>query len=104
MHYFLCFNFFSWKLISFLNQSNHQNTKNTTKFEPVTTPQQNTRKQTVRKTNKKGGKKKEVNLPKPLPSFSFFRPLLVLLLTTIYINKIYVPLQSCNTTRKKLFK
>ena len=26
------------------------------------------------KTNKKGGKKKEGNLPKPLPSFSFFRP------------------------------
>ena len=38
------------------------------------------------KTNKKGGKKKGDTLPKPLPSF-FFRPLLFLLPTTIYINK-----------------
>ena len=36
---------------------------------------------------KKGGKKKEGNLPKPLPSFSFFRPFLSLLPTAIYINK-----------------
>ena len=39
------------------------------------------------KTNKTGGTKKEGNLPKPLPSFSFFRPLLSLLPTTIYIKK-----------------
>ena len=45
----------------------------------ITTPQQNTRKKIVRKTNKKRGKKKEGNHPKPLPSFSFFRPLLFLL-------------------------
>ena len=31
--------------------------------------------------------KKEGNLPKPLPSFSIFRPLLSLLSTTIYIKK-----------------
>ena len=37
----------------------------------------------MRKTNKKGGKKKEGNLSKPLPSFSFFRPLLSLFPTTI---------------------
>ena len=54
----------------------------------ITTPQQNTRKQTVRKRNKKGGKKKEGKLPKPLPSVYFFRPLLFLSPTTIYINKI----------------
>ena len=35
------------------------------------------------KTNKKGGKKKESNLPKSLPSFSFFCPLLSLFPTTI---------------------
>ena len=40
----------------------------------------------TRKTNKKGGKKKEGNLPKPLPSFSFFRPLLSLFPTTDYIK------------------
>ena len=28
------------------------------------------------KPTKKGGKKKESNLPKPLPSYSLFRPLL----------------------------
>ena len=44
----------------------------------ITTPQSNNHE----KTNKKEG-----NLPKPLPSFSFFRPLLTLLPTTIYINK-----------------
>ena len=40
----------------------------------------------MRKTNKKGGKKKEGNLPKPHPSFSFFPPLLSLFPTTIYIK------------------
>ena len=40
----------------------------------------------MRKTNKKGGKKKEGNLPKPLPSFFIFRPLLSLFPTTIYIK------------------
>ena len=40
----------------------------------------------MRKTNTKGGKKKEGNLSKPLPSFSFFRPLLSLFPTTIYIK------------------
>ena len=58
--------------------------------------------------------KKEVNLPNPLPSFSFFRPLLYLLPTTIYINKIQIiadvsvlfqhPLQSCNTTENKIIE
>ena len=37
----------------------------------------------MRTINKKGGKKKEGNLPKPLPSFSFFRPLLSLFPTSI---------------------
>ena len=55
------------------------------------------------KTNKKGGKKKEGNLPKPLPSFSFFRPLLSLLPMTIYINKKnYFPTFQCSSS--KLFK
>ena len=40
----------------------------------------------MRKANKKGGKKKEGNLPKPLPSFSFFHPLLSLLSNTIHIK------------------
>ena len=40
----------------------------------ITIPQLNNHE----KTNKKGGKKEEGNLPKPLPSFSFFRPLLSL--------------------------
>ena len=39
----------------------------------------------MRKTNKKGGMKKEGNLPKPLPSFSFFIPTLSLF-PTIYIK------------------
>ena len=39
------------------------------------------------KTNKKGGKKKESNLKKLLP-FPFFRPLLSVLATAIYIKKI----------------
>ena len=40
------------------------------------------------KTNKKGGNKKEGNLPKPLPSFSFFRFLLSLSSTTMNIKKL----------------
>ena len=40
----------------------------------------------MRKLTKKGGKKKEGNLPKPLPSCSFFRPPLSLLPTTICIK------------------
>ena len=40
----------------------------------------------MRKTNKKGGKTKEGNLPKPLPRFSFFRYLLSLFTTRIYIK------------------
>ena len=59
------------------------------------------------KINKKGGKKKEGNLQKPLPSFSFFRPLLSLFLTTIYIKKLLAddpvlfqyPLQSWNSNK-----
>ena len=49
----------------------------------ITTPQSNNHE----KTNKKGGKKKEGNLPKPLPFFSFSRLLLSLLPTTIYMNE-----------------
>ena len=41
----------------------------------------------MKKTNKKKRKEKKGNLPKPLSSFSFFRPLLSLLPTTIYIKK-----------------
>ena len=40
----------------------------------------------IRKTNKKGGKKKEGNLQKPFPSFYFFRPLMFLFSTTTYIR------------------
>ena len=40
----------------------------------IATPQLNNHE----KTNKKGGKKKKGNLPKPLPSSPFFRPLLSL--------------------------
>ena len=63
--------------------SNPQNTKNTTKFGPKS-PHFN--KQPC-ENKQKGGKKKEGNLPKPLPSFFFFRPLLSLLPAIIYINK-----------------
>ena len=38
------------------------------------------------RTQQKGGKKREGNLPKPPSYFSFFRPLLSLLYTTIYIE------------------
>ena len=44
--------------------------KKTTEFGPKNIATNQT---IMRKTKKKGGKKKEVNLPKPLPSFSLFR-------------------------------
>ena len=65
------------------NRSNLQNIKKTTKFDYNHDILTNN----LEKTNLNGRKKKEGNLPKPLPSFSFFRPLLSLLPTTIYINK-----------------
>ena len=68
------------------NRSNPQNTKNTTKFVPKSPPSTNN----YEKTNKKGGKKKESNLPKPPSSFSFFRPLLSSPLTNIYLKKHYL--------------
>ena len=43
------------------------------------------------KTNKKGGKKKEGNLPKALPSFSISHPLLSLFPTTYLHKKNYLP-------------
>ena len=52
-------------------------------------------------TNKKGGKEKENNLQKLLPSFSFFRPLLSLLLTTIYVTN-NTPTFQCSS--RTLFK
>ena len=66
------------------NHLNPQNTKITTKFGPKS-PHLN---KTIRKQTKKEERKKEVDLPKPLPPFSLFRPLLSLLPTTIYVNKI----------------
>ena len=57
--------------------------KKTTKFGPKS-PHLN---KTIKKQTKKEERKKEGNLPKPLPSFSFFHPLLFLLPNTIYINK-----------------
>ena len=94
------------------NQSNPQNTKNTTKFRPK--PPHLNRTLENKPWEKQTKKEERKNLPKPLPSFSFFRPLLFLLPTAIYINKIQIfaevsvlfqqSLQSCNTTRKILFK
>ena len=52
----------------------------------------------MRKTNKKRGKKKEDNLPKPLPFYPVFRPLLSLFPTIIYI-KIKKLLTTCATFR-----
>ena len=49
--------------------------KNTTKFGPKSQVEK-----TLGKQTKKEERKKEGNLPKPLPSFSFFRPLLSLLI------------------------
>ena len=69
----------------------YQNPKNSKPFES-SKKRPNLEKKTLPKSNnhennqKKEGKKNEGNLPKPLPSFSFFRPLLSLFPATIYIE------------------
>ena len=57
------------------------------KYHQIWTKITTLKKKNHEKSSKKEGKKKEGNFPKPYTSFSFFRSLLSLLPTTIYINK-----------------